>query len=286
MFCYKVPLMKTNIALREMLHTGLVAIVAFFSVSEGLRAVVLDFDPPTYTSGTTVIGQDSWRWMTSGGSDPNSIATVVSTASAISSPNVMQVAGSLDGTGNYGMLFNTGPDGLYAGTSGVITFYYQQVVAPVSYAQAVSLYANDGAFGNAMTFEFGTPQNLALPGRLGYYNGGSDPVYTSTNIFDSSATGDWFQFTVNFTATSYDLNVVNLTDSATVLGLTGLQYRNGGSITTNIYGMTILAYDGVSYYDSISITAVPEVSSMSLALAGCFGLVFGRKLIRSRKKLC
>ncbi len=278
--------METNIALGVVLRAGVLAIVAFFSAPGGLKASVLDFDPPAYTAGTTVIGQDGWRWLLSGGSNPNSIATVVASPSAISSPNVLQVAGSIAGTGDYGVLLNTGPDGLFLGTSGVITFYYQQVVAPATYAQTLSFSINDGAVGSAMSFEFGTPQNLALPGRLGYYDGGADPVYTTTNIFDSSATGDWFQFTVNFTPTSYDFTVFNLTDATTVLNLSGLQYQNGASITKNIYGATIFAYDGVSYYDSISIVAVPEASTVSLAFIGCIGFVFCRKLFCGHNIRC
>jgi hypothetical protein len=270
--------MKANIALGKKLHIGLVAALAAFSVAGRVDATVINFDPPSYTAGTTVIGQDYWRWYGSpGGPNPDSIATVVSTASAISSPNVLEVAGSINGAGNYGYLLNTGADGLYNGSTGVITFYYQQVAAPGTYAQSLSFFADDGAYWSVMSFEFGSPQHTPAPGRLGYYNGGPDLTYTSTNVFDASSTGDWFQFTINFSASSYDLNVVNITESATVLDLEGLQFRNGGTITKNVYGAVIMAYDGTSYYDSLSIVAVPEVSSAGLIALGGFGLIFLRR---------
>lgn len=270
--------MKTEIAPGKKLHIGFVAVLASFVVTAGVNATVIDFDPPLYTSGTTAIGQDNWRWLVPPeGSDPNSIATVLSTASAVSSPNVLEVAGSINGTGNYGYLLNTGVDGLYGGNSGVITFYYQQVDAPGLYAQSLSFLADNGGFGDAMKFEFGSPQN-ALTGRLGYFDGDSDVTYTPTNVFDAGSTGDWFQFTINFSASAYDLNVVNITDSTTVLDLDGLQYKNGGTINTNIYGVVIMAYDGTSYYDSLSIAAVPEVSSASLIALG--GLIALRRRTR------
>lgn len=274
--------MKIDFALGRKLNIGFVAAFASFMVTVGSNATVINFDPPNYTAGSTVIGQDNWRWYGSpGGSDPNSIATVLSTASAVSSPNALQVAGSINGTGNYGYLLNTGADGLYSSNSGVITFYYQQVVAPSAYAQSLSFLADNGGFSSAMLFEFGTPQHTPAPGRLGYYNGGSDLTYTSTSIFDASSTGDWFQFTINFSASAYDLNVVNITESTTVLDLDGLQYRNGGAIATNIYGAVIMAYDGTSYYDSLSIVAVPEASSTGLIILGGLSLAFlGRKSFR------